>query len=220
MEQWGLDRRIWIKPRHNFFFFLFSFLWIIKPRYWCNAKNLLPGFHHRGADWSSLYQPPWRIPTFSSSFSLIFLLFFLPAFYFFFFFFFRSLPFLFIWANDWGRSEQDVEREIERDEWEDAAPVGHGWRRRRHWESKILRFLDTRTRRNLFLSLDGRRDLSLDGRRDLTCRGCGMEMEKDEGEQPASKQPCRGKDGRMGFWFGWEKGFVKFVMPLTFQIVF
>jgi hypothetical protein len=40
-----------------------------------------------------------------------------------------------------------------------------------------------------------------------------------EMEPPLSKQPCRGKEGRMGFWFGWEKGSVKFVMPLTFQIV-
>jgi hypothetical protein len=38
--------------------------------------------------------------------------------------------------------------------------------------------------------------------------------------QPASKQLCRVKDGRMGFLYGWEKGSVKFVMPLTFQIVF
>jgi hypothetical protein len=64
-----------------------------------------------------------------------------------------------------------------------------------------------------------RRDLCLDGRRDLTCRVCGMEMEKDEGAA-CEQAALQGKDGRMGFWFGWEKGSVKFVMSLTSQIVF
>jgi hypothetical protein len=85
--------------------------------------------------------------------------------------------------------------------WANAAPVGHERRRRRHWESKILRFLSTQTRGNLFLSLDGRRDLGLDGRRDLTCRGCGMEMEKGAAGEQAALQGQGWKNG-IFVWMG------------------